>query len=226
VITLVTGGSGSGKSEYGEALVVSFNRPLNYYVATMEVLGKESMEKVKRHREQRKGKGFITLECKRNLGILTLDDAGQGNVCSDSQIYGLQSDAVSPSGLAFRGSSDSKAGKAVLLECISNLAANEMFSGESWKSCGGLEALASRIVRDIASLSSQAEDMVIVTNEVGSGGGVYETETMEYIRLMGLINQQLADMADRVVEVVYGIPVVWNAPDGSGTACLKGAEEL
>ena len=54
--------------------------------------------------------------------------------------------------------------------------------------------------------------MVIVTNEVGSGGGVYETETMEYIRLMGLINQQLADMADRVVEVVYGIPVVWNAP--------------
>lgn len=226
MITLVTGGSGSGKSEYGEAMVISFNRPLNYYVATMEVLGEESMEKVKRHRVQRKGKGFITLECKRNLGILTLDDAGQGNICSDSRIYGLQSDAFSPPGLAVRGSSGSKAGRAVLLECISNLAANEMFSGENWKSCGGLEALAFRIVRDIASLSSQAEDMVIVTNEVGSGGGAYETETLEYIRLMGLLNQQLADIADRVVEVVYGIPVIWKAPGGFGTACLKGAEEL
>ena len=49
--------------------------------------------------------------------------------------------------------------------------------------------------------------MVIVTNEVAMDGILYDPETMEYIRLMGLLNQRLAEMADQVVEVVYGIPV-------------------
>ena len=50
--------------------------------------------------------------------------------------------------------------------------------------------------------------MVIVTNEVDRDGICYEPETMEYIRLMGCLNQKLASAADRVVEVVYGIPVL------------------
>ena len=35
----------------------------------------------------------------------------------------------------------------------------------------------------------------------------YEPETMEYIRNLGQINQQLAEMADSVIEVVAGIPI-------------------
>ena len=36
---------------------------------------------------------------------------------------------------------------------------------------------------------------------------MYEKETLEYIRLLGLVNCRLAQMASQVVEVVYGIPV-------------------
>ena len=39
---------------------------------------------------------------------------------------------------------------------------------------------------------------------------------MEYIRLMGRVNQRLAKLADRVVEVVYGIPVVLKENGAAG----------
>ena len=47
----------------------------------------------------------------------------------------------------------------------------------------------------------------VITNEVGSDGEMYEKETLEYIRLLGLVNCRLAKMASEVIEVVYGIPV-------------------
>ena len=37
--------------------------------------------------------------------------------------------------------------------------------------------------------------------------GAYSFETKEYIAMLGRLNQRLADMADKVTEVVYGIPV-------------------
>lgn len=61
--------------------------------------------------------------------------------------------------------------------------------------------------------------MVIVTNEVDRDGICYEPETMEYIRLMGCLNQKLASAADRVVEVVYGIPVPLK-PSALGPAAI------
>ena len=53
----------------------------------------------------------------------------------------------------------------------------------------------------------QCRHLVIVTNEVFSDGNVYDSETMEYIRCLGMINAALAGMADQVIEVVCGIPV-------------------
>ena len=44
-------------------------------------------------------------------------------------------------------------------------------------------------------------------NEIFSDGYRYEEETMEYQRILGNINVRLAEMADCVTEVVYGIPV-------------------
>ena len=49
--------------------------------------------------------------------------------------------------------------------------------------------------------------LVLVTNEIFSDGYRYEEETMEYQRILGNINVRLAEMADCVTEVVYGIPV-------------------
>ena len=46
-----------------------------------------------------------------------------------------------------------------------------------------------------------------MTNEVNSDVNDYSKETEEYRTLIGQVNQKIADMADMVTEVVYGIPV-------------------
>ena len=58
-------------------------------------------------------------------------------------------------------------------------------------------------------MQKQAETLIIVTNEVFSDGNIYEEETVRYLRLLGEVNRFLAQEADRVTEVVFGIPVVW-----------------
>lgn len=180
MITLVTGGSGSGKSEYAEELVLGSGRSWRFYVATMQVYGKEGEDKVRRHRHLRSGKGFVTLERPGNVG------------------------APLP-GMTGCRASDS----VILLECVSNLAANEMFGAED-TSGAPLDAgrIAARILKDIRILAARARDMVIVTNQVGEDGLDYQKETLEYIRLMGILNRELAGMSDNVVEVVWGIPVI------------------
>ena len=94
---------------------------------------------------------------------------------------------------------------AVLLECMSNLTANEMFQGEEQVA---EEIVAERILHGVAMLKGQVEHLVIVTNNVFEDGIVYEESTVKYIRAMGRINEKLAEQADRVVEVVVGIPII------------------
>jgi adenosylcobinamide kinase/adenosylcobinamide-phosphate guanylyltransferase len=65
-----------------------------------------------------------------------------------------------------------------------------------------------KIVNGIKKLSDSVSELVIVTNQVGSDGIVYAEETMEYIRILGEINRRTAEIADNVIECVYGIPVL------------------
>ena len=51
------------------------------------------------------------------------------------------------------------------------------------------------------------EDIVIVTNEISSDGIEYDGDTKMYISLLGRINSALSKRADKVYEVVYGIPI-------------------
>lgn len=94
------------------------------------------------------------------------------------------------------------AGSSVLLECMSNLAANEMFLEN-----GAGENTVASIMDGIRSLLSQCGNLVVVTNEIFSDGGDYDTWTHRYLDALGRINREMAQQADRVTEVVYGIPV-------------------
>lgn len=90
----------------------------------------------------------------------------------------------------------------VLLECMSNLVANEMYSPNGRK-----EHTADWIFKGIRGLLSQAEHVVVVTNQVFSDGIVYDEGTMKYLEVMAQVNQKIAQTADAVYEVVHGIPV-------------------
>lgn len=93
-------------------------------------------------------------------------------------------------------------GADVLLECMSNLTANEMYQ-EGGAGGNTYEA----VCRGIDALAAQAANLVVVTNEVFSDGIAYDPETERYLKYLGSVNQYLARIADRVTEVVYGIPV-------------------
>ena len=167
MMTVVTGGSGSGKSAFAEDKIVSFGPAKRIYIATMHPYDEESHKRVARHRKMRAGKGFETIEC--YTGLKNLD---------------FPENAV------------------VLLECMSNLVANEMYDPS-----GAGENAEESILAGIHKLQKASDDLVVVTNEVFSDSMTDNPEMEEYLKLLGKLNLRMGERADLVTEVVYGIPV-------------------
>ena len=190
MITLVTGGSGSGKSAYAESLLSSCEG-IRYYIATMQIYDAEGEKKVERHRKLRAGKGFLTIESPMNVGKIEFACAGE----AEQAQYRQEAERK------VQGSSEKKS---ALLECMSNLTANEMFTKDGIKSA---EEVVGKIVSEMQILSQKLDNLVIVTNNVFEDGVIYDAGTMEYLKALGRINAALARLADRVAEVVVGIPV-------------------
>ncbi len=102
MMTLIMGGSGSGKSAYAEEYISQISGNCRkYYIATMQVFDREAQEKVRKHQRMRTGRGFYTIE-----------------------------QQVSVDGALLKMEAAYQKERVALLECISNLTANEMFSGE------------------------------------------------------------------------------------------------
>ena len=93
-------------------------------------------------------------------------------------------------------------GSTVLLECLSNLTANELYDPS-----GAKEGTVKAVMDGIRSLRAQAGTLILVSNEIFSDGVPYDESMLQYISYLGQINQEVAALADRVTEVVYGIPV-------------------
>lgn len=96
-------------------------------------------------------------------------------------------------------------GSVVLLECMSNLVANEMF-----KANGAVrgEAVKTKILSEMRLLQEAAAQLVVVTNNVFEDGVPYDAETLMYLKTLGEINQCLIKEADAATEIVAGLPVV------------------
>ena len=195
MFTLVIGGSASGKSEYAERHVMALSGGPRIYIATMERFGEEAEARIARHRALRRGRGFETVECCQNIGSLTLPENSN-----------------------------------VLLEDLGNLVANEMFTGSGSPEGTGTPSpegtgtpspegagtpfpeeitalLPDRIAEEIEKLRAGCAHLTIVANDVFCGGKEYEGETLTYLRVLAKLSRQLAQKADRVVEVVCGRPL-------------------
>ena len=101
-------------------------------------------------------------------------------------------------------------GGAVLLECMSNLAANELYSPHG----AGMDTEAA-ILRGIGALLLRCRELVVVSNEVFSGGYDYRGDTRPYLQVLAAVNRALAARADRVAEIVRGQAVYYK---GEGPA--------
>lgn len=171
MFVMVTGGSGSGKSEFAENTALSLyqqNQAVHFvYIATMKPFGEEAEKRIARHRAMRAKKHFETIECFTNLKEAP-----------------IEKDSV------------------VLLDCMSNLVANEMYEVD-----GAKEESVQEIQKGVQYLKNQCRDLVIVTNEVFTDGCSYDESTVTYIERIGKVNEMMANLADKVIEVVCGIPV-------------------
>ena len=181
MITFICGGSGSGKSEYAEQLILSGSCPdRRYYIATMIPYGEEGRKRVERHVALRKGKGFRTIECPTDLSRAL-------------------------------GSIDCPESASVLIECVSNLAANEMFENHLNE-----KETAEKTIREVLSVCSKVQKAVIVSNNIFEDGNTYDEDMRAYLRALAQVNRKFADLADEVYEVTAGIPMSIKEQKGSG----------
>ena len=91
----------------------------------------------------------------------------------------------------------------ILIECISNLVANEMFKDYKISK----QEVIKKVVGDIVYLSTFVNEIVIVTNNISEDGIQYDEDTREYIEAVSTINNELCQIASEVYEVVVGIPL-------------------
>ena len=193
MMILVVGGSGSGKSSYAEKVTVS--------------LAQESVKEITK--PENTSLSDLELHTAKKYYLATMqvfDDEGgkmverHRNLRNGKGFFTIEQPVRISGALEKMEDGD----RAVLLECISNLTANEMFSEK--KAMTEIQ-VTENVIRDIKMLKEQTNHLVVVSNNVFEDGITYDETTTKYIQAMGKINQKLAALADRVVEVVAGIPV-------------------
>ena len=190
---LVTGGAGSGKSEYAEELALSLVDKDDhlYYIATMYPYDdEETRKRIERHRNLRAGKGFVTIERPVEISKVLDEIKISGSVATkDNSVQ----DSISLSYICRYLKSS-----VVLLEDLTNLYANE---------CYQTNGHPHEIIEPLRELSANVKALIVVTNELYCDGNQYPEETMGFLRELALINRSIAKDADKVFEVVAGIPV-------------------
>ena len=94
-------------------------------------------------------------------------------------------------------------GGTVLLECLCHLTANEIFEPDG----AGIHAK-HKILTGIDMLSRQADNLIVITNDVSSDGLDYDKDVIFYTQTVGEINAELAKQFDCVCEMCCGIPLM------------------
>ena len=206
----ITGGAGSGKSEYAEQLAERLHTELGgplYYVATMNPAPRDSdaAARIAKHQKRRAGRGYTTLECPTDIAQLrarltkdlNLPDTTAGALLMPATGKASQAESIRHSSNA--AEVRHAASRAVfLLEDLTNLYANEVY---------GTSGHPHEILAPLLELRQQTGALIIVANELYSDGIDYGPETDRFLRDLAGLAAALSAAADQVTEVVYGIPV-------------------
>lgn len=180
-LILVTGGARSGKSTYAERLTAEAGGRV-LYIATAVAFDEEMQQRIKKHRESRP-KEWDTYEGYRDLG----------------KVIETQGDNYD----------------AILLDCVTVMLTNLLwgypgmdFDQPSMKVIQEAEDYAAEEFGKLttAALKSKAQ-IVLVTNELGSGLVPENAIARAFRDIAGRINQRIAADCNEVYLTVCGIPM-------------------
>ena len=99
-------------------------------------------------------------------------------------------------------------GASVLLEDLGNLCANELFSPQ-----GAGKGAADSVLRGMNALYRRCRDLIIVSNEVFTGGTDYGPETVRYLSVLSYVNRKIAACADAVCEICGGAAMYYKGAE-------------
>jgi adenosylcobinamide kinase/adenosylcobinamide-phosphate guanylyltransferase len=131
--------------------------------------GSEGRERIEKHRRMRAGKGFITVEA-------PYDICDAVEKCSKENGFELGD-------------------MTVLLECVSNLVANELFEKHADR-----DGMLDRLSRDISRLADMADNLVIVSNHFQVEDS-FDEETRMYAETLDILNERLSKIADNTIRL-------------------------
>lgn len=206
MIITIVGGSGSGKSEYAQNLISALHE--SEYSDGRKIY----LATMKCYGEEGTRRVARHLKLRENMNFETIE---QTDFIDD--IVASKNDVV-------------------LIEDMSNLAANAMFDRESQGATATKESIAdstnnekadneqsnnekaaaeestnevlvSGIIEQIVSLNKKVGALVIVTNDVNRDSCGYDELTRQYIKNIAAINAAVFEMSDKVYEIVYSIGV-------------------
>ena len=167
----VLGVRDSGKSALAEKLAQSIGGGRKYYLATMKVSDEESRERVIRHRRQREGCGFITIEKEYGISetLNLMDDPEDSTVLLEcvANLVGNMMHGI-PNTMWLIGLGDV-----------------------------GLREFVTSVTERVTSLAGKVRDMIVVTSEYEPDPADDE-ETALYKKLLDMVNTELVKKADVV----------------------------
>lgn len=205
MIEVIIGKQNSGKSLRAEETAVSYGSPL-FYLATMKVMDDEGRKRVEKHRKQRDGKGFITIECPFNIrqAVDVIRDLAKGSADRSAK-------DPAASSLPYASAHDKKSTRdemrpddiiqaTVLLECVANLVGNELYDNPDrpWSHDPmrvDADEFAGTVLDDIRFLADKVNNLVIVSSEYEIDESE-DIETKKYISLLNIVNMRLTLMGE------------------------------
>ena len=92
----------------------------------------------------------------------------------------------------------------ILLEDLTNLLANNVFDGSGLRK--NFKEITEEVFSDIMTIEKRCNSVFIVGNDIFSTKVNQSKELDIFIECLFSLHKKIIDVADRVVEVVYGLP--------------------
>lgn len=205
-LLLLLGGSKSGKSRWGEEWAqkahLDTGFPLFYIATLYPGSDGENQDRIKRHRRQREGKDFQTLEIPRHLSQATPFLPEQSIVLVDCLGNLVANELFTDSPEA-----EEKFDLSRELGLTSQQPVESRVRVEETYHQRGL-TLEKSITDDLLSLSRKVYLTVLVSNQVFADAETFDLSTRVWINTVGKIHQKLAgDPQTLAVQVLAGIPL-------------------